>query len=693
MNLTTVHSLWLAPLCLLLGVVLAWVLYRPGGNDPFTRRLAMGLAAVRALVIALVAFLLLEPMIRTLVREVRKPVVVIAHDGSASVALAGDTAALRSVLAPGLADLERTLSDRYSVRLFTYGQEVREGLDMAQADALTDMGQVFREIHDRLSGPDLGAVVITGDGIRNRGRDPRLEADRLGVPVHVIALGDTTVYPDLLLKEVEHNRLSYLGNEFPLRVRVEARGMQQVRTRVTVTEQGVQVAAREITVQGGRSVQEVPFSIKATKPGLRRFTVRVEPVPGERTELNNAMDLHIDVLDDRQQVLLLGAGPHPDMGAIERALAGSDNYEVRALFAADAPTTLEGVDLLVLHGLPSTRHSLIPLLRQAGDRNTPVLFILSPGMQYEVFNAQGAGLRFTGQRGSVTDALASGNKEFSLFTLDPGQLQAMERFPPLQVPFGRIEQVRGASAVLHQRIGSVRTQEPLVVVQQHGERRLATIVGEGLWRWRLADMRQNGSHAHFDGFIQKMVQFLALKQDRSRFRVEHAPGFEENEMVTLRAEVYNASYELVNDGEVTILLTDADGREYTYAFAQSGASYRLDAGRLPAGHYRWKARTTLDGKPQVAEGEFLVHALVAERFNTVADHHLLADLAARSGGVIVPPSAIDQVAQAIQADDRIAARSYGQDRFNDLVSLRWPFFLLLALLTLEWVVRRRNGAY
>lgn len=28
MDLTTAHSLWLAPLCLLLGVVLAWVLYR-----------------------------------------------------------------------------------------------------------------------------------------------------------------------------------------------------------------------------------------------------------------------------------------------------------------------------------------------------------------------------------------------------------------------------------------------------------------------------------------------------------------------------------------------------------------------------------------------------------------------------------------------------------------------------------------
>lgn len=693
MNLTTVHSPWLALLCLLLGVGLAWVLYRPGGRDALPRRVAMALAVVRAAVIALVAFLLLEPMVRTMVREVRKPVVVIAHDGSASVGLAGDTTALRTMLAPGLERLQQALADRYQVRTFTYGQEVREGIDTAQSDALTDMGQLFRAVYDRASGPDLGAVIITGDGIRNRGRDPLLEADRLGVPVHVVALGDTTVYPDLLLKEVEHNRLSYLGNEFPLRVRVEARGMRSGRTRVTVSTDGAVVAAREIVLDPGRHVQEVPFRIKADRPGLRRYTVQVEPVPGERTEVNNTMHVHIDVLDDRQQVLIIGAGPHPDIGALHRALDGAGNYAIQAVMAADAPVSVDEVDLLILHGLPSLKHTMVPLLKQAADRNVPALFILSPGMHFDIYNAQGAGVRFTEHRGSMTDAAMAPNKDFQLFTFEPGQLTAMERFPPLQVPFGRADQVRGATAVMYQRIGALRTNDPLVVVQQQGERRVGTIVGEGLWRWRLADMRLNGSHAHFDGFVRKLVQYLALRQDRARFRVEHAPSFEENELVVLRAEVYNAAYELVNDGEVSIELTDEAGGTFAYSFTPVGNAYRLEAGRLPAGRYHWKARTRIDDKPAVIEGDLMVHALMAERFNTVADHHLLADLAARTGGELVRVEEIDRLAQAILNDDRIAARSYGQDRFTDLVDLRWPFFLLLALLTLEWGVRRRQGVY
>ena len=241
MNLTTAHSLWLAPLCLLLGIGLAWVLYRRAeGREGFSRNLSILLGTCRALVIALVAFFLLEPMVRILVREVRKPVVVIAHDGSSSLLAAGDTSALRSTYKDELERLAEVLGDKYEVRTFTYAKELGEGLDFAQNGALTDMSTVFREVYDRFSGPDLGAVIIDGDGIYNRGRDPRLDAARLGVPIHTIALGDTTVRPDLVLKAVEHNRISYLGNEFPVLARVE--GGSDLRIEGAFRQQGLKGA-------------------------------------------------------------------------------------------------------------------------------------------------------------------------------------------------------------------------------------------------------------------------------------------------------------------------------------------------------------------------------------------------------------------------------------------------------------------
>ena len=67
MTITTTHSLWLAPLCLALGIALAWWLYgRDRGTEGLAPRMRLLLGIIRALAVALIAFFLLEPMLRML---------------------------------------------------------------------------------------------------------------------------------------------------------------------------------------------------------------------------------------------------------------------------------------------------------------------------------------------------------------------------------------------------------------------------------------------------------------------------------------------------------------------------------------------------------------------------------------------------------------------------------------------------
>ncbi|MBP6313126.1 MAG: hypothetical protein KA408_12700 [Flavobacteriales bacterium] len=694
MNLTTAHSLWLAPLCLALGIALAWILYRnASGKEGFGRNLAILLAALRALAIAVIAFFLLEPMVRILVREVRKPVVVILHDGSSSILSNTDSASFQQSYGYQLEQLGKDLGENYEVREFTYGQEVTDGITLSQREGLTDIGQALREVYDRLSGPDLGAVIIDGDGIFNRGRDPRLDATRLGVPVYTVALGDTTVRPDLVLRGVDNNRISYLGNDFPVMVRVEGRHMKGKQTRVAILQSGKEVAAKDVSITADPFTVEIPFTLKADKPGLQRFTAVVRPLNDEISEVNNARAFLVDVLDDRQKILLLGAAPHPDLGALRSALAGLDGYESELAYAADFSGNIDEFDLIILHQLPSAKQNIQTLLQRAATRNIPLCFLLGQGMDFNAFNQQNSGVQVTGARTAITDAQAAFNKDFTYFTVDQDQQRAIERFPPLQVPFGQYDLGRSASALLMQRIGVVRTAYPLIAFSQQGERRMATVAGEGLWRWRVADQQLNGSHERFDRLVHKMVQFLALKVDKNRFRVEHAPDYTENDPVLINAELYNASFEPVNNVEASILLKDEDGREYPYTFSPNGTAYRLDAGRLPAGRYTWSARAQLEGQRYTASGELNVSELLAEQFSTVADHGLWNDIATNTGGQMVYPRDLATLAELIQGKNQLKARSYAHDSFSDLIGLKWIFFVILALLTLEWVLRRRNGAY
>lgn len=694
MSITTAHSLWFVPLCMLLGATCAWLLYRgTRERNGWGPALQWTMGTLRALVIALLAFFLLEPMVRILLREVRKPVVVLAHDGSSSLLASGDTASLRSQYAAALQDLADKLGDRYEVRDLTYGSEVSDGLHFTQQEGQTDIYQLFRAVYDRFSGSDLGAVVIDGDGIYNRGRDPRAEAERLGVPVFAIMLGDTTVRPDLVLRDVEHNRTTYLGNDFPLLVRIKADHLRGKTTHVSVVHNGKEVAGKDVAISADPQLSEVPLMVKADAAGLQRYTVSLRAVQSEVTTANNTQDLYIDVLDDRRKVLILERSPHPDVAAIQQALAGIEGYSVELSTASNFTGKVEDRDLVILHQLPATDASIQPVLQRIVAKNIPTWTILGQRSDLRQVQAMGTGVEIQGGRGSFTDVQAAVVPDFSLFTLEPGDVRAFERFPPLQVPFAQYALSRSGTALMTQRIGSVRTDYPLFAFQAQAERRTAITCGEGLWRWRLADMQQNNTNDHFDKLVQKTVQFLALKQDKSRFRVIGEREFAQHERVVLNAELYNASYEPVNDPEASITLKDEEGREFPYTFSRAGTGYRLDAGLLPAGRYTWSAGVTLSGERLTAKGEFLVKPLLAEKMNTVADHGLWENIAARTGGITTGPAQLGRITDALKERPEMAARSYSHASFSDLIGLRWLFLPILLMLSLEWALRRRSGAY
>ena len=579
------------------------------------------------------------------------------------------------------------------MRSFTYGERVRDGLDLAQDDGLTDIGGLFREVQDRFGGPDLGAVIIDGDGIQNRGRDPRTEASRLGVPVYTIALGDTTVRPDLAMKGVEHNRYTYLGNDFPLLVRLQADHLRGQRASVSVERDGRELARKEVAITGDPWYGEVPLLLTADKAGLQRYVVMLRALDGEASLDNNREDVFVEVLDDRRKVLLLAEAPHPDVAAMRKALMGLEGYATDLALAAGPPPDLSEYDLVVLHGLPTVAHPLNAFLMKAERAKLPLLAVVSATTDRAELSDLGIGVSVTGARRSMTEAQGDLEEGFALFTLEPDQARALERFPPLQVPFGQYQASRGAEVMLRQRIGVVRTEQPLIALDPTGERRMGAICGEGLWRWRLADQQQSGGTEHFDALMHKLVQFLAVHADRSRFRVNVADLFAENEPVRMEAELYNASYEPVNDPEAEVVLTDGDGRSYPYVFSRVGSAYRLEVPALPPGTYTYRAQATLDEERQTVTGTFTVQALQVESRRTVADHDLWADLAVRTGGRMVGPTALDSLEAALAERPEIADRSYTHATFSDLVGRRWILFVLMALLALEWALRRRAGGY
>lgn len=693
MQLTTEYSPWFIPICILLGVIVSWFLYRRSAKRyEWHKGLVALMAIARGTAIALLAFFLLGPLVRYMQREVQKPIIVVAHDGSASLSLAADSAAVKERLYGGLQALVASLEEDYEVRAFTYGERVREGLDVGQADKQTDIGELFKELDNRYSGLNLGAIILDSDGIYNRGRDPLYASEIAGVPIYTIALGDTTIRTDLVLTDVDHNQITYKGNEFPIIVRYKADHLSGRRSAVVVYDGNKEVARKEVVLSGDPAVGEIPILVKAEKAGIRRYSIQLLEISGEVNTANNATVIYIEVLDDRQKILLLAAAPHPDLAAIGDAIASNENYEVSRKLVADQDVRPENYDLIVLHQLP-TRQPPKSLLANAFAKKVPIWYVVGTGSDLDQLEKLPGGIRIKGANRSTNDVQAAVSPTFQSFKLSTQESRAIERFPPMQVPFGEHGIKASFASLLNQRIGTVETDYPLLSLGEDDGTRYAVLHGEGIWRWRIYDHAQNGSHDVTNKLIGKIVQYLAVKENKSKFRVLTEQRFDENEHIVFTAEIYNDNYEAVNDPEAELKLTDEEGGQTPFTFSRTAEGYRLDAGTLPAGSYRYVASTELNGERMSAKGEFTVRSLLAEKVNLVADHDLLASISERSGGNMVSLNDISKIAEEIGAKKDVVSKSISRATLNDLVEIKWIFFVLLALLTLEWALRRRNGAY
>ena len=692
------YPAWFLVLCVLLGLGYASLLYYRDvtfNEKPLLYR--RFLFALRWVVVTLISGLLLSPLLKRTIIEVRKPVITLLQDQSESIGGELNGEGLTRYI-QDWQQFKAVLSDRYEVRELAFGDQVRDTVDFDFRDKVTNLSEAVQEVYDRYGAQNLGAIVLATDGIYNEGSNPVYGKSAMNVPVYTVALGDTTPKKDLFLKRVFHNNIVYLGDRFILQVDVAATNCAGSQSVLTIgRREGDRVENLQtipVNVSGKDFFVTKTVELETARPGVAQYVVSLSTIPGEVSTVNNTRELFIDVLDARQKILLLANSPHPDVSALRQMLDLNKNYAVTVGYAGMPGLDVSKFDFVVLHNLPSRTNDLSGVFRVLDERRIPRLFIA--GMQTN-FSAltQVQGLVVAQSDGSQSDDVQGVvSKQFASFSLDTRLASELPKFNPVVSPFGNFNETPIGQVVLRKRIGKVDTDQPLLVVGEENSVKTGVFIGEGLWKWRMFDFLQHQNQDIFDELMGKTVQYLSLKEDKRKFRVSlEKTVFNENEQVLFSAELYNDNYELTNDSDVSLSVRHVDGREFMYTFNKSGKAYALDAGILPVGNYTFKANTNFNGQSMVYEGRFSVRPLQLEFFATTANHSLLRQLSEQSGGVLVGGSGIMGLAEIIQQKSAIKPVLYETKETSPLINLKWIFALLAFLLTLEWFLRRYFGAY
>lgn len=695
MSIIFTYSGWFLLLCILCGAVFAGVLYfRDKKLHSLSKNAIIGLGILRFIAVALIAFLLLEPLFETVKTTTEKPIVVLAQDNSESIIFNSDSTNIKTTYLANLNALEEQLEQKYEVVRYRFGFDLKQTDSVSFNDKETNLALAIKQLNERYYNRNLGAIVIASDGIFNKGNNPFYEAKRLkNIPIYSIALGDTTPVKDVLIDQIINNRLAYQGNNFPIEVAIKSSGVNNQQTVVKVIKNGNLIRQTNIQLSTQNKFQTVRFELEATTAGIQEYTVLVVPINGEYTTANNQKSFYIDVLKSKQKILLLGNAPHPDIAAFKRSIETNDNYEVTAKLMSDFDNKIKDYNLVVLHNLPSGKNQMTSLIGQLNAIKTPILFVLGTQTSYNNFNSLKKGLTLSFGN-SFSDAQGAVNNNFSLFKINPNLNQSIGKLPPIKVPFSRsFKLVNSTEVLFYQKVGLTKTNYPLVAFNKQQGNKTGFIFGEGYYKWKYYDFLEHKNNDLFNEFVTKSVQYLVSKENKSQFKVFSDNNFTENTPLFFEAEVYNKSYELINTNDVTIKVKNDKGEEFPFNFSKTSNRYELDAGLFSSGKYTYTAQTLINGKKEERVGEFSVTELKAEQTNSVANHQLLFSLSDVTNGKMYYPNQLDELAKEVSDREDLVGVIYTKNDVDDIINLKYLFFFILLLLGAEWFIRKRNGGY
>ena len=723
----------------LIGLLVPFLLRYDRVGSHLLRRDRWILGALRAGVLAIVAFALFRPVLVVSTVVPRRNYLPILLDDSRSMRVTerdgtsrGDRilelfggATADSAAADHAGALREALAERFQLRTWGFGARAT-AIDAADGlrfgEQRTNLAHALTRVRQEMEALPVSGIVLVTDGADN-GDESMAEAltglRAAGLPVYAIGLGEERLAPDVEVRRVELPRRALEGTTVVADVILSHTGVAGQSIRLEVEDDGRLLGSREVELGiDGETPVQLQFTLEDS--GARELEFRVAPIDGEAVAGNNQRTAMLDVRSERRKVLYFEGVPRPELKFIRRAVADDENLQVVTLLrSADEKFLRLGVDDAeeLAAGFPETREELYAYSGLVlGDVEASFFTHDQLQMMADFVGRRGGGLLVLGgphafaEGGYAGTPLAGalpvvlGEADATLvevlaeltpagsrhpaMRLAPEAQSSAERWsslPPLTMRNAVTRVKPGAVSLVTARPADGSDARVLLAYQRFGRGTSIAFTAQDSWLWQMHADIPLEDQTHETLWKQLLRWVVHESPDRIELDLTEETVLP-NEPVTLRATLEDERYLRVNSADVRATVTGPDGvpveTRLDWTVERDG-EYEATFSPSEPGLYQVSVRSGSGEAEVTSTGYFRAGQPELEAFGAGRRTALLTSLAEETGGAFYTY----EDAMGLAADIQYSESGDTVREVHPLWDMPILLLLIGLLLSAEWTYR------
>ncbi len=655
-------------------------LFQYAFKSKLNTQLKTTLTVLRTISVLGILLLLINPKFESKTFYDEKPTLVIAVDNSESVSYLEQKQNATEIyqLLNGNSEIKK----RFNVDTYSFGKALKpiDSLNFSEqqsniSNSLKQIGEVYAN--------QVAPIVLLTDGNQTYGTDYSFVSNTVKQPIYPVILGDSTIYTDVSIKQLNVNRYVFLKNKFPVEVIANYNGNETVNTELKIWSGNSLVFRKAIQFNAEKTSEIISTTLLANSVGVKTYKVELTPLNQEKNTVNNSKNFGVEVIDQRTNIALVSDILHPDLGALKKSIESNEQRSVSILKPNEYVENINDFQLVILY---QPNNNFKKVLSNISDKNLNNFIITGNTTNFSLLNNSQSAFKQTVTNQSE-DFQPKLNRNYSTFIVDN---LSFEDYPPLQSEFGTIEFSVPNDVILSKSVNGIDTNQPMLSTFEIGSTKHALLSGEGLWRWRAQSFLESESFNDFDNFVGKLVQYLSSNIKRTRLNIDYKSFYNGNDDVIITAQYFNKNYEFDNSAALTIVLNNKeDNSVREVPLLLNNGSYSVDLSGISSGLYDFTVKHNTESV--AASGSFEVLEYNVEQQFLNADVEKLQSLAKNSDGNAVFNTEIEGLISELLTDSRYATIQKSTKNIVPLID--WKYLLGLIALTLfaEWFIRKYNG--